>query len=402
MRKRLTKMTLESKPPTTGRIEVRDTDSSLVFRLTAKGGRSFSVRTRLWGKQIRVNYPGAATIDELAAARTWAIDTVAKAGRGEDPRIAEKPLASGADNFDTLVDRFIERYAKRHNKSWAETQRIFRAYVSPRWGDRPVATIGRLDVTELLDDLEDNRGVYTANRTLAAIRKLFNWHAARDDTFVSPIVQGMARKGEAQRSRVLTDDEIKALWGTWDELGWPWGDYHKILLLTMQRKMEVANIRRSHIHDGIWILPSELTKANRAHTVPLASIASDVLGGLPKFKDIDLYFISGRKGDSPLAGFGRAKNQSDRLSGVTGWRLHDLRRSGGDWMRRTHVDLTIRKAIFNHSLRSVEGVTGVYAGNDPHAFDEPKRRVLESWATHILQIVEGTVEENVIPIRVVE
>jgi integrase len=228
---------------------------------------------------------------------------------------------------------------------------------------------------------------------------LCNWHAARYDTFVSPIVQGMSRKGEKTRSRVLSNDEIKALWGAWDEMGWPWGDYHKMLLLTMQRKTEVANMRRSHVHDNLWALPAELTKAARDHTVPLAPAAVMILEELPKFKDIDLYFISGRKGDSPLSGFGRAKNDSDRLSGVTGWRLHDLRRTGGDWMRRNHIDLTIRKAVFNHSLKSVEGVTGVYSSDDPNLFDDQKRRVLESWADHIEGIVAGHEQDKVVPIR---
>ena len=86
-------MTLEQKAPGVGRVEVRDTDSPLVFRLTSKDARSLSIRTRLRGQQIRLTYPGSATIDNLDDARRWAHEVAAQCKQGVDPREEQRRSA---------------------------------------------------------------------------------------------------------------------------------------------------------------------------------------------------------------------------------------------------------------------------------------------------------------------
>jgi hypothetical protein len=73
--------------------------------------------------------------------------------------------------------------------------------------------IRRSDIIRLLDKVADENGLVMADRLLAFIRRVLNWHATRSDDFVSPIVRGMARTSskERARQRILNDDEIRAI-----------------------------------------------------------------------------------------------------------------------------------------------------------------------------------------------
>lgn len=66
----------------------------------------------------------------------------------------------------------------------------------------------------MLDDIEDENGTKMSDLVLAYVRKIFNWHAGRVDDFDSPIVQGMGRYDAKanQGTRVLSDDELRAIW----------------------------------------------------------------------------------------------------------------------------------------------------------------------------------------------
>jgi len=314
MRKRLTKMTLEQKAPAVGRVEVRDTDSYLVFRLTSKDARSLSIRTRLRGNQIRLTYPGSATIDNLDDARRWAHEVAAQCKQGIDPREEERRLLLEAEladgrRFDQVVAQFIERYAKK-NKTWTETRAIFQRHVSPRWRERPLDEITRADVASLLDEVEDKSSVYTANRVLAAVRKLFNWSVTRGLLELSPVVPGMARKGEVSRTRYLSSDELRIVWTAAERLGFPAANVIHLLIATGQRRGELTAMTWDQLDlegERLWTLPAEQTKSGRGHLVPLSDLALTILNELPHLGD---YVLTSR-GDRPVSGFGKWKKKLD-------------------------------------------------------------------------------------------
>ena len=163
--------------------------------------RTLTVRTQLNGQQIRFTYPHPARIENLDDARKWAHAILDKCQEGIDPREEQRKAQREVEAAETLrvrnvVEIFIERHCKK-NKSWRDTQGIFRLYVLPRWGDRHITQITRSDVAKLLDEVEDRTSVYRTNRVLAAIRKLFNWAMARGTLEHSPIVLGMARGGRS-------------------------------------------------------------------------------------------------------------------------------------------------------------------------------------------------------------
>jgi len=172
-----------------------------------------------------------------------------------------------------MVEKFIRLYARRRNRTWEESERIFAKYVTPEWRDRSAGEIKRRDVAELLDKVEAENEPVMADRVLAAVRKLFNWIATRDDAFRSPIVKGMARTKpkERARDRVLRDDEIRALWAATETTRpAPFGPLVRCLLLTAQRREEVARMRRREIDGEAWVIPAERYKTGRANAVPLS------------------------------------------------------------------------------------------------------------------------------------
>src|SRR5207249_2641137 len=114
---------------------------------------------------------------------------------------------------------------------------------------------------------DDNRdpirgGPVMADQTLAVIRKIMNWWAARSDDFRSPIVRGMARTRpkERARERILTDDELRAVWRTAEDGQGSFERLVQFLLLTAARRNEGARMTTSELSNDDWTLPAARNK----------------------------------------------------------------------------------------------------------------------------------------------
>ncbi len=250
----------------------------------------------------------------------------------------------------------------------------------------------RADVVELLDRVEDDSGFYTANRVLAAVRKLFNWLLVeRGELDTTPIVPGMARGKEVKRERTLNDEEIKAVWDA--DLGYPFGPFIRALLATGQRLREVATMRWQDLdlEARVWTLPPEMTKAGRKHEVPFSELALEILGALPRFSGPYVFSTTG--GEKPISGFSRAKKRADLFSGVSSWRFHDLRRTAGTGMARLKVPKEIRGRVLNHAQK--RDVTDTY---DTYEYLTEKRHALDTWAQKLTSIIRPS-EDKVVPLR---
>ncbi len=399
-RKKLTVAGIETlRPPSAGRKEYLDTVvPQLALRVTENGVKSFAVRTRIkgTGKQIRVTL-GEFPAVGLSEARNAARDALNAARRGVDPNEEKKRQAEAlkehrANTFEQVSKLFIKRYAKK-NRTWPETQRILDRYVLPKWADRPVAEIRKTDVVELLDDVEDNHGIYMANRTLAAVRKLLNW--AMDERGLieaTPVGRNMARGKEVPRERVLDDDEIRAVWGSCGELGYPFGPMLRLLLLTGQRRSEVADMQWSELDLGeaAWTIPGARSKNEKEHVVPLSMAAMEVINTLPRFEGP--FVFSTTDGKRPVSGFSTFKRRADDLTEVTGWRLHDLRRTCRTGMAALGVPEVVSERVLNHQQ---DRLVRTY---NKHEYLDEKRNALAQWAQRIMDIVTPP-PENVVSMR---
>jgi integrase len=259
-------------------------------------------------------------------------------------------------------------------------------------GTRQIADIKRSELVRLLDHIEDANGPVMADRTLATIRKIMNWHASRSDEFRSPIVPGMARTSskERARERILSDDELRALWTTAEsfysvERG-PLGPLLQFLLLTGARRSEAAGMMWRELEDADWMLPAARNKVKVDLVRPLSGAAVQTLAKLPRIKNVRYVFSGGA--DRALSGFSNFRRRVQKHAGVADWTLHDLRRTARSLMSRAGVSPDHAERCLGHVIG---GVRGTY---DRHEFYHEKKRAYEALAALILMIVNPS--DNVV------
>ncbi len=143
--------------------------------------------------------------------------------------------------------------------------------------------------------------------------------------------------------------------------------------------------------NAVWVIAAYRTKSGRETEVPLLSLALKILDDLPRFTDGDYVFTT-TGGRQPVSGFNRMKIRSDKLSGVSGWRLHDLRRSARTGLAELGVPEIIAEMILNHAPRGT--LTKIY---NRHEYATEKRDALERWANRLREITEP-LPENVVPL----
>jgi integrase len=327
-------------------------------------------------------------------ARKKALKVAAEVRDGSEPvsaaELAAKQRQAAGHTLDWLLDNFIARHVRPNLRSASEIERTFRVYVRPRLGSRSIYDLRRRDLVELLDGIEDNNGPVMADRVLAHLRKAFNWHAARDDQFVPPLVRGMARtKGiERARTRTLSDEELRDLWQALDSatLPAPFPKLVRMLLLSCQRRDEVSRIAWEEIEHGVWEIPASRYKTGQPNAVPLSAAARALIGDKGKG------FIFTTDGKTPFSGFSKAKaaldakvaeiRKQDGRKPMPHWVLHDLRRTGRSLMSRAGVPADHAERALGHVI---PGVRGVY---DWHSFLEEKRSALERLAALVERILQ--------------
>lgn len=397
--KKLTAQAVENAEiPAKGRSETWDTlVRGLGLRVTDRGSKSWVVMYRVNGRQRRLtlgSYPAL----KLADARGLAREALSNVAKGFDPAAEKKAsreagMAEPPETVQVAIGEFIERYAKPKNRSWHATERIFERYVLPRWGRRSLESITRRDVIALMDEIMDQGLPYMANRVLASVRRLFNWCLERDKVSASPVANVKPPGAEVARDRILSEDEIRAVWRSWEAMGWPFGLAFKFLLITGQRRDEVAGMCWSDIdlEGKVWTLPREFTKSDRLHEVPLSPLAIEILEAVPRMGD----YVFTTTGNRPISGFSKAKQRTVKLSEIRDWRLHDLRRTAASGMARLSIAPHVVEKVLNHASGTISGVAAIY---NRHGYTEEKRHALNTWSRAVETIIRPG-HDNVVPLQ---
>jgi integrase len=394
-RKKLTNAAVKAiKVPKSGRAEYWDMNlPGFGLRVSDKGRKSWVMMYRMHGR-LRRHTLGAYPALSLADARDAARKAAQQLQEGVDPAAqkAARRTAAPPDTFSNIVANFIDRHAKRNNRSWMETKRVFAKYVEPDWGKRPLESINRRDVIDLVDRVSDDHGPYMSNRVLAAVRKLFNWCLERDVITATPVAGIKPPGKEQRRERVLTADELRALWSASQELAYPFGHMFQMLLLTACRRDEIAALRWSWIDEesAVINIPAEYYKTGRGHEIPLSPQATKILESLPRLTGP--YVFSSRSGDRPVSGFTNVKKRFDNRSGVKEWRFHDLRRTAATRMAELGFAGVV-KHVLGHTDNSVTAIYDRY-GRLPE-----KRHALEAWGRKLETIIEPTESARVLELR---
>jgi integrase len=400
MAQTLTARTIETIKPGPDRREIPDRHMpGLYLILQPSGGKSWAVRYRHAGtprKHTLGSYPAI----DLKSARTLAGKALRAVAEGRDPgREKAQERTARPDTVEAVAKLFVERHCLRANRprTAAETQRLLDLHVLPRWRGRLVRDITRRDVLDLLDRVVDSGTPIAANRTLSAVRKMFNWAVARDIMDASPCAGVKPPTAERQRDRVLSDIELRNVWRAADKIGGPFGALVKLLILSGQRRDEVAGMRWSEIDlaGRLWTLPPGRVKTNRPHEIALCEPAVAVLKALPRIGD---QFVLTSNGEAPASGYSKGKRRLDALlpPDIPAWRLHDLRRTTASGMARLGIALPVIEKVLNHASGSFAGIVGVYQRHD---FADEKRHALDTWGAHVADLVSDRARRNVVRLK---
>ncbi|MGA7609583.1 MAG: site-specific integrase, partial [Xanthobacteraceae bacterium] len=184
------------------------------------------------------------------------------------------------------------------------------------------------------------------------------------------------------RDRVLDDQELAQVILAARKVGGPYGGIVELLALTGQRREEVARLtwQELDLEQRIWTLPKSRTKNVKQHAVHLSEQSLGVLMRASKRGP----FVFSTLGAKSFNEFSKAKRQLDQLSGVTGWRLHDLRRTCVSGMARLGVAPHVADKILNHQSGTISGVAAVY---QRHEFLAERQAALDLWGAHIGQLL---------------
>lgn len=377
-RQKLTEKTIANLKASGERLEIYDTYlPGFGIRISPSGGKSWFAFTRIHGKAARVTI-GRYPVLGLKEAQVAARKVLAEVAAGGDPRPEKKPPP---DTIETLIAEFAKRHlVKLAAKSQQETLRHLNGRFLDRFAGRPPDTIKRAEVRALLDDIVDAGKPTTANRMLAAVRKLFNWAMERGEIEISPCLGLKAPAKEVQRDRFLSMEEVALLWRATETLSPINQAFIRVLLLTGQRRETVAQLRRSQITKDIWDIPGSAMKGGRRHTLPLPKAVTEIIDTTPLIGNGDLVFSI--DGERHIGGFSKLKRQLDRLTGIEDWRLHDLRRTTGTHIARLGFPRIVVSKILGHAEA---GVTQIY---ELYAYDDEKRDALEAWAKAVGSAVD--------------
>ncbi len=394
MTKALTAIAVENYKPGPERREIPDPGCRGLYLVVQPTGRkSFAVRYRVAGRPKKLTLKAGIS---LAAARAAAAAALLEVEKGVDPSKAKRTQKraqqdAAANTFQAVAENYLKREGKNlRSLDWQ--RRLLARLVYPEIGHVPITSIKRRVVVALLDKIEDGSGATMAHSTLAVIRRIMGWHATRDEDYSSPIVRGMGRikPKERARSRILSDDELRAVWKTAEKRADTFATFVRYLLLTAARRDEARELTWSEIKGGVWTLPAIRNKTKVDFDRPLSKAALGIVETQPLIAACPFVFsVSGKKAISSLS---RYKRDFDAAASVTGWTLHDLRRTARSLMSRAGVSADHAERCLGHVIG---GVRETY---DRHQYHVEKRHAFEALAAQIGRIVNPP-DGNVVKLR---
>jgi integrase len=412
------------KPPPAGQVDYFDKHrASFGLRVSSKGAKSFFVMTRVHGKLIRVTLGRHPSLS-LKDARAKAGEIIDLAATGTDPRRLEeerkeRDREAASNTFEYVASEFMAKYArvKLRPNTIDEYKRALFGEDARHLHQRPISKIAKRDILQIMDDMRARGAPTSADRTLAYLRKFFNWAADRDYIAHPPTDRVRAIVGLTERDRSLSKEEIGCVWRAFEhEEGYRrsedgedfqslFGPFLKLLLLTGQRPAEVAEMEWNELHDlngndPLWIMPkappppaNQRTKNGLPHVIPLSPLAVNILSAVPRTSERYVFSTTAK---TPISGFSRlkkridgfiaAERKRDELSPMPPWQLRDLRRTVSTHMNdHLGIEPHIVEACLNHvSGDSKKDVAGTY---NKALYLDQRRVAMERWSEYVLTLV---------------
>lgn len=359
------------------------------------------------------HYPGMS----LDQARIEAGHTIARLARGEDVQSAVKQAkaAKVASRQCPTVKEAVTDYLKErendpnrdaNSRYESEIAQLFNRKIVPELGaSKRINEISKADIKAMIKTRKD-AGHYVAARNLyVQLKPFFDWSIHEELISVSPCIGVIPPDVAKERQHKITDTEIKALWACATPETNMLGDYFRVLLLTAQRRGEVASMQWQGVNldRAEWIIPASKTKNGREHLVPLSPLVVSILKAQPERKPSE--YVFGKFPHAPVSGFSKAKRELDEAmlaklqeddpeAELSDWRIHDLRRTAASGMASLGIQPHVVEAVLNHTPVKLQRTYQVWQ------YADERRKALGVWADHVDRLVNGRpLSDNVIPIR---
>lgn len=308
--------------------------------------------------------------------------------------IAEKVRAAQeAFTFEDLVDAWGKaREGDRRESYLSVATAALRRHFS-EWLARPASSLTTVEAVRALDRIKETAGAVAANRALSYARAAYGWAVKRQTLATNPF-RGVERPArEASRDRVLSAEEVGAIFRAAGTLSTAYAAFVQVLLLTLQRREEVASLRWDELSADLttWTLPAERAKNHRQHVVHLAEPVQTILAGVTRKEDCPFVFHS--ESSKPVSAFSLAKRKIDTaiaaerekaesdLPALPGWTFHDFRRAGVTTLADMGVAPHVADRLLNHVQGTIRGVAATY---QRAAFLNERKAALEAWGRLVI------------------
>ena len=374
---------------------------------TPAGHTSYGLIDRSQGRRKKLTL-GSTRHLTLGEARSLAGQHRSRIEGGCDPhgdKLEERRRAEASRNYvieqrkldvEVLWEKYMKLVASQL-RSKDEKDRIFRKYILPPVQGLCVTEIKKAHALEIIDTLVDQDKRRMADKVRQEGAAFFQWLLEREH--VPRNVFAAIRKasaGKSIRTRVLSDDEVKAIWSACEPEG-RWGLWIKLLILTGGRNMEVRGARWSEFDlDGrMWTIPAARSKNGRPHTVHLTDAMFALLKAVPKFKDVDLLFPAVGNAKQPMSGDQKIKDRIDKrmrqtlceagVKDTERWCVHDFRRTIATGLQRLGFRPDIADQVIGHVGSTRSGAAAHYLH---HGYEDERKVALETWTAHVLDLVK--------------
>lgn len=288
--------------------------------------------------------------------------------------------------FEDAVKAFLADRAKTlRPRTLADYTRLLAKYYPH--GRTSVASITPKQIAAQLRKLT----LSERHHAFAAGRAFFRFCVTEQYLDRSPMADMEPPAASRPRERVLSEEELRAVYKA-AIAGQT--TFHRIIalcLLTGQRRGEIARLERSWRAGDRITIPSQVTKNKRTHTFPIGPTAQAILDKTPELSD-RYYFPAARdrvkrKPATVFNGWGKPKAAFDKECGVTGWTIHDLRRCVSSGMAALGIQQIVVEKLLNHvSGGSQSQIARVY---NVYAYFEEMREAVEKWEAHLAKLVRA-------------
>jgi len=371
--------------PEKGRITLTD-GRGLQLRITSSGKRTWSLQYRFNGRMLKTTIGEWPTVS-VSDARKLADAERLKLAQGLDPQTEKKNAKTKGLSFQAAWEMFDALYiSEKKSKTAKEYRRSAQADILPRFKNLALKDVTKADIVALIDSIQE-RAPVMANRTLALISKFYSWCLGKDYVERN-LALGIPKVREQSRDRVLSLEELRAIYSAAKKLSAGNQLFIQLLLLTGQREAVIARLERDEVFEKYLEISGDRNKSGERIKVPLSSLAKNLIEELGSHEG--RYVVSTTYGAKPISGFSKLKMKLDKLTGIEQhWTFHDIRGGMTTYLEENGLDRAYTARILNHKDNSV---TGIYA--------RPEHRqylawVLEQWS-QVLASDDGLSADNVL------